>query len=230
MAQDRVEAVERALCLLEAFTPDDQALSLKELAARTGLYKSTILRLAGSLDRHGFMLRSATGDYRLGPALGQLGAIYRRQIDPGAVIRPTLAAIGAALNESVAFYVRAGEERLCLYRHNAARAIRHQIDEGARLPLSHGAAGHILRAFDAGDAGGDATLRSQGICLSRGERDPEVAALAVPVHDPAGVMRGALSVSGPIARFDDAFCARAAACLRHHARNLGAQLPPGEIT
>ena len=44
-----VAAVERALSVLGAFRDGDASLSLHELAARTGLYKSTILRLLVSL-------------------------------------------------------------------------------------------------------------------------------------------------------------------------------------
>ena len=51
MAQDRVEAVERALAMLDAFAPELRALSLTELAERTDLYKSTVLRLAKVSDR-----------------------------------------------------------------------------------------------------------------------------------------------------------------------------------
>ncbi len=55
MAQDRVEAVERALAMLDAFAPDKRALTLTELAQATELYKSTVLRLAGSLQRFGYL-------------------------------------------------------------------------------------------------------------------------------------------------------------------------------
>ena len=44
-----VSAAERALAVLTAFRRGDGALSLAELAERTGLVKSTIMRLAVSL-------------------------------------------------------------------------------------------------------------------------------------------------------------------------------------
>ena len=44
--QSGVAALDRAFSILFAFRPGDYALTLAELAARTGLYKSTILRLA----------------------------------------------------------------------------------------------------------------------------------------------------------------------------------------
>ncbi|MDT8420081.1 MAG: hypothetical protein RQ754_06585 [Desulfuromonadales bacterium] len=44
MANDRVEAVERALERLNCCSSERPALSLKQLAERSGFYKSTILR------------------------------------------------------------------------------------------------------------------------------------------------------------------------------------------
>ena len=52
-----VSAVERALAVLSAFRRGDGALSLAELAERTGLVKSTIMRLAVSLQRYRLLAR-----------------------------------------------------------------------------------------------------------------------------------------------------------------------------
>ena len=59
-----VAAVDRALSILDALT--DEKISLAELSKRTGLYKSTVLRLAKSLERFGYILRTDDGSYRLG--------------------------------------------------------------------------------------------------------------------------------------------------------------------
>ncbi|MGO2393107.1 MAG: helix-turn-helix domain-containing protein, partial [Halomonas sp.] len=75
--QNRVEAVERALTILEAFTDQERSLSLVTLAERTGLYKSTILRLIGSLERFGYIVREGDGTYALGPSLWRLGNLFR---------------------------------------------------------------------------------------------------------------------------------------------------------
>ncbi|WP_162165728.1 helix-turn-helix domain-containing protein [Roseomonas gilardii] len=60
-AGPRVEAVERALSILDAFSNETPRLSLAEIAARTGFYPSTILRLAASLDRFGYLHRGEDG-------------------------------------------------------------------------------------------------------------------------------------------------------------------------
>jgi len=68
------------------------------------------------------------------------------------------------------------------------------------LSLHRGAAGHVLRRYQ---AGATKPLGALPI-LSRGERDAETAAMAVPVFGAEDALLGALSLSGPIGRFDDA--------------------------
>src|SRR5512137_2838 len=70
-------AVDRALSLLHAFGAGDAGLSLAELAQRTGLYKSTVLRLAASLEHARFLLRTVDGRYALGPEIARLAAIHQ---------------------------------------------------------------------------------------------------------------------------------------------------------
>src|SRR5262249_56213088 len=90
MGQDRVEAVERALTILDAFAADKPELTLAELAAATGFYKSTILRLFGSLERLGHLIREPTGAFRLGPSLWRLGSIHRHGLNLVGAISPAL--------------------------------------------------------------------------------------------------------------------------------------------
>ena len=58
-----VAAVERALAILDAFTEQDRSLTLAQVATRTGFYKSTILRLAASLEKKGYLIRLADGGW-----------------------------------------------------------------------------------------------------------------------------------------------------------------------
>ncbi len=201
MAEDRVEAVERALTLLEAFADGTPQLSLAELAARTGFYKSTILRLGRSLERFGYLMRSAQGLYRLGPAPARLGALYRELSDHGGLIRPALRALRDESSQTASFYLRSGEQRTCLYRVNSEREIRHHLEEGARLPLALGAAGKVLMAFTEKPDAQSRKIRRAGYAVSLGERDPHIAAVAVPLFDAGEEFLGALCLSGLAAQF-----------------------------
>ena len=223
--EQRVEAVERALLILEAFNEEEPTLSLAQLSQRTGLYKSTILRLAGSLERFGFLARNEDGRFRLGPSLWRLGSLSRKAYDLGEYVRPVLRDLVAETDETAAFYVRAGDKRLCLYRLNSTRPIRHHLDEGVMLPIERGASGRVLLAFE-GAAGPefDAT-RARGFYHSRGERDPDVGAIAVPVFDRTGRLRGALSISALITRLGPDKTERTLLSLNRGAALLKDRLP-----
>ena len=225
MADNRVEAVERALAILEAFGEGDGPLSLAEIAARTGLYKSTILRLIGSLERCGYLRRRADGRYWLGASLWRLGSRYRRGFDLAEQVRPELRRLVDSTGETASYYVREGDERVCLYRLNSPRAVRHHLEEGARLPLDRGAAGRVLLAFSSAAGEPFERIRREQAYVSLGERDPEIAAAAVPVLDAAGQLQGALAVSALITRFDEVARVRALAALRAGAARLAASLP-----
>jgi len=218
--EQRVEAVERALTVLEAFEPGMNRLSLAELASRTGLYKSTILRLTGTLERRGYMVRDDDGLFGLGPSLWRMGSIYRAGFRLGEAIRPELRAIRASTGETASFLVRDGDYRVCLYRINSEKPIRHYLEEGDRLPMTGGASAHALRAFAGEKAEAYDTVRDRGYAVSRGERDPDMAGVAVPVYDRSGALLGALSASGLVTRFDEPLVSKAVAALQSSAERL----------
>jgi DNA-binding IclR family transcriptional regulator len=196
-----VAAVDRALQVLAAFRDGDTALELSDLAARTGLYKSTILRLCASLERHGYLRRLASGAFRLGPAPLRLGHLYQQSFRLDDVIRPALAALAARSGESASFYVREGSVRVCLFRADSPHTVRDHVREGAQLPLERGAAGKVLLAFGGARGRVFARIRRRLLAVSHGERDPETAAVACPVFDAHGALAGALALSGPRYRF-----------------------------
>lgn len=218
--QDTVESVRRALAILKSFHEGREAMTLTRLAAETGLYKSTVLRLAASLEAGGFLQRGADLLFRPGPELWRLGVLYRRRVDVGDVIRPVLAGLVAATGETASYYVREGNERICLYRQNSPRAVRHHLEEGIRLPLHQGAAGRVLSAYSRPFRAEGGKIRDAGYAVSLGERDPEVGAVAVPAFDVAGELLGALSVSSILNRFDEAAREKALAALRTAASEL----------
>ncbi|RXG88512.1 IclR family transcriptional regulator [Bradyrhizobium vignae] len=228
MTRDGAESVERALNILRAFSETRREMSLTEISQSTGLYKSTVLRLTASLEACGFLQRGEDKLYRLGPELWRLGAIYRRGLDLGEFIRPVLRRLVDTTQESVSFYVRDGDERICLYRQNSPRAVRHHLEEGERLPLDRGAAGRVLRAYTAPKWPPGAQIREDGFYISLGERDADVAAASVPVIDNAGRLRGALSVSGLRSRFDTKAQHLAIEAMKMEAARLADHLPASD--
>ena len=218
MNKGGVAAVDRALSLLVAFEPDGTPQALSELAAKTGMYKSTILRLMISLERFNCVLRLADGRFQLGPSLFRWGSMYRRSLKLDDHVVPVLQHLVEVTGESASFYARDPQsgQRLCLFRQDSQKSVRDHVRAGDLLPIDRGAAGRVLREF-AGERGASKRVH---VVSSLGERDRETAALAVPIFGASQALIGALSVSGPVARFTEASIALIAESIVEAARQL----------
>jgi DNA-binding IclR family transcriptional regulator len=229
---DGVAAVDRALAILGAFQPGDQALPLAELAHRTKFYKSTILRLAQSLIRKDYLQRLASGSYQIGPAPLMLAALYQRSLRLGDVLLPLMHELATQTGESVSMYARHGDIRVCLHRVDSNHAVRDHVREGDVLPLERGSGGRILLAFGGTKGEPYETIRTEYCYASVGERDAETAGISVPVFGAGQALLGALTLAGPRSRVDEAFIANArAVLLRAAARatsSLGGDASPIE--
>jgi DNA-binding IclR family transcriptional regulator len=230
-----VAVLDRAFALLSAFAPTDERLTLTELSRRTGLYKSTVLRLLGALEHGGFIRKLDDGLYAIGPAPMRLAANYQRSFRIDSLVEPLLAQLSQALGETASFYVRAGPRRLVLSRVEPARALRVSIRIGEEFDVQRGASGKVLLAFGEGDEGGEGEtkVRARLWATSYGERDPETASASVPVFGAQGELKGALTISGPLSRLGQAAAMQAAVtALLEMARRATAEFggDPGRYT
>lgn len=132
MANDRVEAVERALTVLEVFDDAEENFSLAALARGTGFYKSTLLRLLGSLARFGYVRRTDDGTWQLGDTPSRLAR--RHSGDNGflARVEPYLQNIAAQLEETAALLERTPDGVECRLVALPSQALRHNLHAGMR--------------------------------------------------------------------------------------------------
>jgi DNA-binding IclR family transcriptional regulator len=217
-----VAAVDRAIAILNAFRESDHSLALSELAERTGLYKSTILRVSESLIRADYLRRLPDGNFQVGPAVLRLASLFQRQCRTSDLVPPVLRRLVELTTECASFYIRERESAVCLHRVDSSRMVRDAIREGDRLPINKGAAAHVLRAF-VGDAGERLDrVREDGFCASYGEVDPEIAAVSIPVFAAHRQLVGALTLSGPRYRFGEPQVNAMLPALREAARGLSA--------
>lgn len=197
-----VIAVTRALRLLEAFGMEDAQLSLAEISRRTGLHKTTALRIARTLAQDNYLVQRDDGNWRLGRAVGWLGACYQATFDVHEVVEPVLRVLSAQTGESASFYVREGNQRTCLARVNGPRTIRHDVRVGVGFPLDLGAPGRVILAYG-GQAGEPyESIRQSGYAMSLGERDPEVSSVAAPIFGLQWRLLGSICISGPTSRLN----------------------------
>ncbi len=219
-----VDAVNRALSILTCFTERDDRLSLTEISKRTGLYKSTVLRLIESLELQGFLVRHEERGYSLGSELMRLGSLYARQFRLEDRVRPLLDRLVAETGESASFYRREGQRRICLFRSDSASAIREHVREGDILSLDKGAGGRVLKTFPGKSPDALRLLLGDLPYASFGERDNETGSVAAPVFGIDDQVIGALTVSGPMSRFTPERVERIRAAIMDAARELSATL------
>ena len=219
-----VDAVNRALSILACFTERDDRLSLTELSKRTGLYKSTVLRLVESLEAQGFLVRHEGRGYSLGSELMRLGSLYARQFRLEDRVRPILVRLVAETGESASFYRREGQRRICLFRADSPSPIRDHVREGDVLSLDKGAGGRVLKIFPGKSRDQVVELLKDLPYQSYGERDNETGSAASPIFGLNDELIGALTVSGPLSRFTPDRVARTSAAVLHAAKELSQAL------
>ncbi|MEO0953251.1 MAG: IclR family transcriptional regulator [Pseudomonadota bacterium] len=212
-----VESVLSALTLMDCFE-DDEPLRLEDFHTRTGLTRSRIIRLAGTLVHKGYLIHDkATSQYRLGPALFRLSSLLAdRYGSLTARIRPTLAELVASTGLTAMFSVVGGRDRLILAKEEPDQAVRYTVNEGQSRPIHLGASGRVLLAFSDTKLVSDLLdelswtdasrvalyrdlkeVRKKGFDLSESELTRHAFAVAVPILNGSGDLLGALTLAGP---------------------------------
>lgn len=186
--------------LLQCFEYADETRTLASLSKQSGFYKSTILRLANSLCRMGFLLRHPDGLFAVGPELIRFGAPRRAPIDAEELIRSNLRTL-TDTKYSAFFCVRHDRRPVCLLRENASEDLP-PAGKGARDPLIHGAAFQVLRAYSRHAKDENLSLvRRRGWALSVQSGRLDLAVLAVPVFNRERALLGALGLAGKSENF-----------------------------
>ena len=190
--------------VLEAFGLDEAQLTLAELSRRTSYHRSTVLRLARTLAADNYLVQKDDGSWRLGRAAGWLGACYQAAFDVHDVVEPVLRELTIKTGESASFYVREGNQRICVVRVEGPKAVRHHVRIGTALPLNLGGPGRVIVAFEGQSGEPYESIRRNGYAISLGERDPEVSSVSAPVFGLHWKLVGSICISGPLSRLDDA--------------------------
>jgi DNA-binding IclR family transcriptional regulator len=203
MEEKGVATLDRALAILAAFTEEAPRLSLAEISRRTGLYKSTLLRLLSSLQQSGLIEQDEDGNYHVGATAMRLANLYQRSLRGSNLIGSALQKLVEATAENANFYVRRGDARVCVYCADSPQRIRAHTLVGDIFPLDRGAGGKILSAFseDRRSLPGMAAVREHCIAVSHGEYTSDLTGISAPVFGIGNRIEGAVSVTGPTSRF-----------------------------
>ncbi len=221
----RVRALERALAILEAFTPQQSHLTLVELARKTGLPKPTVFRLANTLVSRSYLDRVG-GGYEVGLRCFSLGNVFRDSVDLRTRALPHLIALRDETGETVQLAVLSSENIVYVERVFSTNAVAYMRSRvGAVLPAYCTGLGKALLAYEAPEAVQkfldrvtlepltsstitsaeqfraelEAT-RQRGFAVDDQEREYGVRCIAAAVFDHSGRAVAALSVSVPAER------------------------------
>ncbi len=247
--------LQRAFAVVRALADaKGEKLRLTDIAARTGQAQATVHRVLQGLVQEGMVEQPANSKgYQLSVAFFSLAAAAgSHQSTLRSIYRPAMLRLAGMLNDTVFLLVRSGFDAVCLDRVDGAFPVRsHTGDIGGRVPLGLGQGGLVLLA-NLPPAEREEVLRFNiprlhhlgfvdeismrvGIkeCLelqyarSKGQGVfPNIAGLAVPVHDAGGTTVAALSIAAPIERISDERLPLIVEILRREAAGISARINP----
>jgi DNA-binding IclR family transcriptional regulator len=211
----------RAVRILETFTADEPALTVSEIARRSGLHVATASRLVAALVGHGLLTRRPDGKVAVGVRLWELALRASPTLGLRDAAMPFLQDLHAVVGHHVQLGVLDGEEVLFVERLSAPGAVVNYTRIAGRLRSHASSSGVVLLAFGPRDlqervlAGPLepltphtitdpdqlrallADVRRTGSVVLPGHIHEEAAGVAVPVRDRRGAVVAAVSVIVP---------------------------------
>jgi DNA-binding IclR family transcriptional regulator len=219
-----VASVARALALLQELGDSEKDLGVNELARRIDVSPSTASRLLGTLELAGLVQRDGQGPFRLGLGLVTLADRVLSRLDLRALARPVLVELMERTGETATLSVPAEREAITVDSVPSRSSVVSMARLG-RPSVAHATAvGKVMLAFGGGPLPRERDLRaltartitdrdaleaevlavrSRGYGTVFGEREPDVNAIAAPVHDRAGGLAAILGLQGPANRLED---------------------------
>ena len=98
----RIQSVDHAINILEAFLGDEEELGVTELSNKLGLPKNNIFRLLATLEHRGLIEQNRlSGNYCLGIKTFEIGQVFRSRMGLLKQARPILEDLEARCNETV---------------------------------------------------------------------------------------------------------------------------------
>jgi IclR family KDG regulon transcriptional repressor len=226
----RVQAVDKALDVLDCLGAAGRPLGVSDIARRTGHSKATVHHVLTTMLSRRYVLQDPyTSMYRLGWALYELGSCVVRDVEFTRAARPFLDRLAAETGESILLGILDDDAVLYLDRGESPSGFRMVANAGRRGPLHATASGKVLLAFSSDaqlvervlskplakyttstitDAAALrrqlVTVRTRGYALCRQERELGLCSLAVPLRNYTGLVVGSLALASPAQRLTQA--------------------------
>lgn len=211
----------RAVRIVEAFGPGDTALTVTEIARRSGLHIATASRLVEELSSFGWLQRDEDRKVRIGVRMWEVVSRASPTLSLREAAMPVMEDLHAIVGQHIQLGVMEGDEVLFVERLTAPGAVVNYTRVAGRLPLHASSSGLLLLAyappaqqeriisrplevFTEQTIASPSQLRSalaevrrQGYAFLAGHIHPDATGVAVPVRDPAGKVVAALAIIVP---------------------------------
>ncbi len=143
----RVQALERALDILDCFNFQNRELSLADVVCRTGLNKTTAKRLISNLTTRGYLQQDPqTRKYQLGMRLFELGGVVFSSFSLRRSAASPMTGLQNKTGATVLLGVRMEDQLVYVDKREGDGMIRISSDVGWRRPLHYGMLGMVLMA------------------------------------------------------------------------------------
>lgn len=222
-----VRSVVQAFALLEHLCLADTPLGVTELARRTGLNKTTALKLALTLESRNVIARDEkTSRYFLGAKLHELSAAAASRVDLVRAAQGSLSDLSREAAETVLLAVREEDHVLYIDRLHGPGELQVRVKPGSRGPLHATASGKALLASlspserfntlerlrplkrytattiaDVESLGKHlAQVEREGFATSWQEHEVGLSSVSMPLRNHEGRVVAALTIVGPAAR------------------------------
>lgn len=171
MVTETAQTLDRGLRLLHLVADAPGGLTVTEVAARLGVARTVVYRLASTLAEHGMLRRDAGGRLRLGAGVLHLARRVQPLVAEAAL--PALRRLAEQIGATAHLTIADGGEALALAVVEPSWTRFHvAYRSGSRHPLDRGAAGRAILAGRRGE---------HGYVTTAGELEPGACGVAAPV-------------------------------------------------
>ncbi len=246
-ATPTIQVLERMFTLIDVLASRDEAMSLKEIAQKTGLHPSTTHRILNDLTLGRYVDRPEAGSYRLGMRLLELGNAVKSRLDVREAALAPMRELHKLIQQPVNLSMRQGDEIVYIERAYSERSGMQVVRAiGGRAPLHLTSVGKLFLAVDdavkvrayanrTGLVGQTKTsltdihllerelsrVRQYGTARDNEELEIGVRCMAAGIYDDQNKLVAGLSISAPADRIDEAWLAKLQSTAAEISTSLG---------
>ena len=230
LKKEKIKSIEKAIDLLELLSDSKNEMGITEIGKELHMGLSTIYRMLNTLKCRGYIVQNQqTSKYIIGTKLFILGCKVQNTTNLIKVVTPFLQRLSQNTNETINFAILEGREAIYLYKIESKEMLKAGIEVGTKVAAHCTSLGKVLLAFrpeqefimlypNENEKLTTFTpksissveelkkclkkIKKQGYAIDEEEFKIGVNCLGVPIINNEGKAIAAISISGPVSRFN----------------------------